>query len=221
MQTHRTTCAPIFAYIIIRAVQTDETPMHTCMLRGACLQTSLCAAWHPQGRAAEIASHFYAHWRCRRRTFSQGGIQEWSFTWGCEVGEWWHHQVCVLKAAADMKSGLKWLNRLIEEPQVFFGWSRVCVCPFITLSVRSDAPSVPYASDGANISPFQHLSGGNEWAWRERWWRRRRKRWRRRRPGGPVQEQKERKHPCEFGWEWTFCWKSKRRGIASVFLSLY
>lgn len=89
MQTHATICAPIFAYII-RAVQTDEAPMHTCMLRGACLQTSLCAAWHPQEPSAEIASHFYAHWRCRR-TFSQGGIQEWSFPWGCEVGDGWHH----------------------------------------------------------------------------------------------------------------------------------
>lgn len=107
-----------------------------------------------------------------------------------------------------------------------FSGGPVAACVRLSLthihkSVRPDAPSAPYASDGANISPFQHLSGGNEWARRERWWRRRRERWRRRRPGGPIQEQKERKHPCEFGWEWTLCWKSERRGIASVFLSSY
>lgn len=58
---------------------------------------------------------FLAHWRCRRRRFLQGSVQEWCFSWGSEVVEEWHHQVCVFKAAADMKPRLKWLNRSIDK----------------------------------------------------------------------------------------------------------
>lgn len=128
-----------------------------------------------------------------------------------------------VKATADMNPRPRQLHWLTEALQVFYpppllGWSHVHVRPPVTLSARTDAPSTPHASDGANVGPLQHLFGGNERAWRECCWWRGAEGWRRRRHSGPVQDQKEWKPPSEFGWERTLHWKSKRRGTASVSL---
>lgn len=158
------------------------------MLRGGYLL--LVAAWVPWRQAAEthagdVGGGFTGgvnYFICCKKISKPGGMV---YLWWCEERQLL--QVCFLTLWWTWS--LAALNKHWKKPYRCFG---PVPCPLVSVCHNKRMlgwPSAPYASDGTNISPFQHISGGNEWAWRECWQWRRRERWRRR--SGPIQEQKE------------------------------